>query len=64
MTILEVKEVTAGYSAINILHEVSFRVKSEEIVSIIGPNGAGKSTLLKTIFGILKPRVAVPENPL
>jgi ABC-type branched-subunit amino acid transport system ATPase component len=56
MTILEVKEVTAGYSAIDILHEVSFRVKSEEIVSIIGPNGAGKSTLLKAIFGILKPR--------
>ena len=57
MTILEVKEVTAGYSAaIDILHEVSIRVKSEDIVSIIGPNGAGKSTLLKAIFGILKPK--------
>jgi ABC-type branched-subunit amino acid transport system ATPase component len=57
MTILEVKEVTAGYSAaIDILHEVSIRVKSGDIVSIIGPNGAGKSTLLKAIFGILKPK--------
>jgi ABC-type branched-subunit amino acid transport system ATPase component len=56
MTILEVKDVTAGYSKIDILHEVSIRVKSGDIVSIIGPNGAGKSTLLKTIFGILKPR--------
>jgi ABC-type branched-subunit amino acid transport system ATPase component len=57
MTILEVKEVTAGYSAaIDILHEVSVRVKSGDIVSIIGPNGAGKSTLLKAIFGILKPK--------
>jgi len=56
MTILEVKEVTAGYSAaIDILHEVSIEVKSGDIVSIIGPNGAGKSTLLKAIFGILKP---------
>jgi ABC-type branched-subunit amino acid transport system ATPase component len=57
MTILEVKEVTAGYSAaIDILHEVSIQVKSGDIVSIIGPNGAGKSTLLKAIFGILKPK--------
>jgi ABC-type branched-subunit amino acid transport system ATPase component len=58
MTILEVKEVTAGYSAaIDILHEVSIEVKSGDIVSIIGPNGAGKSTLLKAIFGILKPKI-------
>ena len=57
MTILAVKEVTAGYSAaIDILHEVSIEVKSGDIVSIIGPNGAGKSTLLKAIFGILKPK--------
>ena len=56
MTILEAEKITAGYSEIDILHDVSIRVKSGEIVSIIGPNGAGKSTLLKTIFGILKPR--------
>lgn len=57
MTILEVKEITAGYSAaIDILHAVSIEVKSGDIVSIIGPNGAGKSTLLKAIFGILKPK--------
>jgi ABC-type branched-subunit amino acid transport system ATPase component len=55
MTILEANEVTAGYSAIDILHKVSIRVEQGHIVSVIGPNGAGKSTLLKTIFGILKP---------
>ena len=56
MIILEVKNVTAGYSAIDILHDVDLRVESDQIVSVIGPNGAGKSTLLKTIFGLLKPR--------
>ncbi len=56
MTILSVKDITVGYTEVDILHEVSINVKSGEIVSIIGPNGAGKSTLLKTIFGILKPR--------
>ena len=56
MIILEAKDITAGYtSEVDILNNVSIRVKSGKIISIIGPNGAGKSTLLKTIFGILKP---------
>jgi len=56
MMLLQVQEITVGYTEVDILHEVSTTVKSGEIVSIIGPNGAGKSTLLKTIFGLLKPR--------
>jgi ABC-type branched-subunit amino acid transport system ATPase component len=56
MIILKTEDITAGYTEIDILHDVGIKVKSGEIVSIIGPNGAGKSTLLKTIFGILKPR--------
>jgi ABC-type branched-subunit amino acid transport system ATPase component len=56
MTILEVEKITAGYSQIDILHDVQIKVEPGQIVSVIGPNGAGKSTLLKTIFGILKPR--------
>jgi len=56
MTILKTEGITAGYTKVDILHEVNIRVKSGEIISVIGPNGAGKSTLLKTIFGILNPR--------
>ena len=56
MTILKAENITAGYTEVDILHDVGIKVKSGEIVSIIGPNGAGKSTLLKTIFGLLKPR--------
>jgi ABC-type branched-subunit amino acid transport system ATPase component len=56
MSILNIDEITAGYSEVDILHGVHLQVKQEQIVSVIGPNGAGKSTLLKTIFGILKPR--------
>jgi ABC-type branched-subunit amino acid transport system ATPase component len=56
MTILTAKDITVGYTEVDILHEVSINVKSGQIVSIIGPNGAGKSTLLKTVFGLLKPR--------
>jgi ABC-type branched-subunit amino acid transport system ATPase component len=56
MIMVTAKHITAGYTEVDILHNVGITVKSGEIVSIIGPNGAGKSTLLKTIFGILKPR--------
>ena len=55
--ILNIEDITAGYTGVDILHQVNFRVKAGEIVSIFGPNGAGKSTLLKTIFGLLQPRL-------
>ena len=50
---LETKKVSSGYGMIQILWDVSFKVKQKEIVSIIGPNGAGKTTLVKTIMGLL-----------
>ena len=50
---LEVENVAAGYGLVQILWDVSFRIKEKEIVSIIGPNGAGKTTLVKTIVGLL-----------
>jgi ABC-type branched-subunit amino acid transport system ATPase component len=56
MNILEISGVTAGYTEVDILHDIDMKVQSNQIVSIIGPNGAGKSTLLKSIFGLLQPR--------
>ncbi len=50
---LEASNVSAGYGMVQILWDVSFKIKEKEIVSIIGPNGAGKTTLVKTIMGLL-----------
>ncbi len=52
--LLEVRNVTGGYSHAQILNGVSFKVESGQIVSIVGPNGAGKSTLMKAIFGLVR----------
>jgi ABC-type branched-subunit amino acid transport system ATPase component len=57
MVMLAVEEITSGYvEEIDILSDVSVKVRRNSITGIIGPNGAGKSTLLKTIFGFLYPR--------
>lgn len=57
MTLLEVKDIRAGYnSGPDILNGISFHLEAGIICCIIGPNGAGKSTLLRTIAGLLKPR--------
>ena len=46
---LEIRDLRAGYGPVEILHAISIRVDSHEIVSLIGPNKAGKSTLLRGI---------------
>jgi branched-chain amino acid transport system ATP-binding protein len=52
---LELKNLVAGYGAINALHGISLSVPAGGIVTLIGSNGAGKTTTLKTISGLLKP---------
>ncbi len=47
--LLELREITAGYGSIEVLHGISLEVREGEIVSLIGGNGAGKSTTLHCI---------------
>jgi ABC-type branched-subunit amino acid transport system ATPase component len=53
MSLLELRDVHAGYGSIKILHGVSLHVNASEIVSVIGPNGAGKSTTFKVIMNLI-----------
>jgi branched-chain amino acid transport system ATP-binding protein len=53
--VLELRELSAGYGAVQILRDVSLTVGAGEIVALVGSNGAGKSTLLNTVCGIIRP---------
>jgi ABC-type branched-subunit amino acid transport system ATPase component len=53
MALLDLKNVSAAYGRIQILHEVSLHVEEKEVVCVIGPNGAGKSTTFKVIMGFI-----------
>ena len=53
MTLLDVRELEAGYGKIGVLHRLSLTIRPGELVTLLGPNGAGKSTLLKALSGLL-----------
>lgn len=50
---LEVRDLSVGYDSNDVIHDVSFEVRSGEAVAIIGSNGAGKTTLLRAVCGLL-----------
>lgn len=52
---LNVEGLRAGYGAVNILWDVTFRVDDAEIVAILGSNGAGKTTMVRTVTGMIRP---------
>ena len=54
--ILEVDGVEFQYKSKEVLKEIKFELKRNEILSILGPNGVGKTTLLKCMNAILKPK--------
>jgi branched-chain amino acid transport system ATP-binding protein len=52
-TVLELKNVHAGYGKLKILRGIDMKVERGSIVALLGGNGTGKSTLLKTVSGLL-----------
>ncbi|MBW3629334.1 MAG: ABC transporter ATP-binding protein [Gemmatimonadetes bacterium] len=50
---LELRNVSSGYGAIEALKDVTLRIGRGEIVTLIGANGAGKSTTLRNITGLV-----------
>ena len=59
MSLLEARDVEAGYGQGLVLHKVAFDVPEGKIVSILGSNGAGKTTALRAISGMVQTRGSI-----
>jgi branched-chain amino acid transport system ATP-binding protein len=53
--LLDVRELSAGYGPLAVLHGIGLRVGRGETIAVLGPNGAGKSTLMKALSGLIRP---------
>jgi branched-chain amino acid transport system ATP-binding protein len=64
---LEIDNLSVSYGIIPALHDVSFNVKQNEIVTLLGSNGTGKSTILNSIQGFMKcpvGRIIFQDQPI
>jgi branched-chain amino acid transport system ATP-binding protein len=55
MSLLEVRDLKAGYGTLPVLQGVSFDVEEGETAVLLGLNGAGKTTTILNLAGLLKP---------
>jgi branched-chain amino acid transport system ATP-binding protein len=51
--LLEIKNVSVSYGAIEALRDVSLSVPQGQIIAVLGSNGGGKTTLLKKVSGLV-----------
>ncbi len=61
--VLEVQEVSVSFGSRRVLDDVSFSVRSGELVGMIGANGAGKTTAFRVVLGLLAPDSGVVLRP-
>ncbi len=50
-----IEHVTCARHGQVILHDVSFQVRTGEVMGLLGPNGAGKTTLMRLVAGLARP---------
>ena len=51
-TLLELKDIRAGYGETVVLDGVGLALQAGQAISVLGRNGVGKSTLLNTVLGL------------
>jgi branched-chain amino acid transport system ATP-binding protein len=56
MSLLQIRDLHAGYGATQVLRGISLDVHAGEIVALLGANGAGKTTTLRALSGLLPAR--------
>ena len=51
--LLEVRDLRAGYGAVQVLRGVDLQLHAGELVLLLGRNGSGRSTLLQALIGLI-----------
>lgn len=54
MTELRAENISVTLNGKDLIKDVSFSLKSGELVALLGPNGAGKTTALRAVLGLQK----------
>jgi ribose transport system ATP-binding protein len=52
-TIVNMEGINKSFSGVQVLFDVHFDLKKNEVLGLVGKNGAGKSTLMQLLFGVL-----------
>jgi branched-chain amino acid transport system ATP-binding protein len=55
-TLLEICDVSVSFGQVAALSDVTFSVRTGELLGLIGPNGAGKTTLFNAVSGFVTAR--------
>ena len=50
--LLELRQVSCHYGAVQVIHDLSFRIRRGTIACLLGPSGCGKTTLLRAVAGL------------
>lgn len=69
---ISVHNISKSFGPVRAVNDVSFEIKTGEVVGFLGPNGAGKSTTMRILTGFIPPTqgrvlindVDMAENPI
>jgi ribose transport system ATP-binding protein len=52
-TIVHMKGINKSFRGVQVLFDIHFDLRENEVLGLVGKNGAGKSTLMQVLFGVL-----------